>query len=238
MFCSQTCLESWPTPYSENVYFVVANLVMCYLLPLLLISFCYFLIWRRVCCRTLPGEPLGNGRMLVHRSKVKVIKMLLVVIVLFACSWLPLYAIITRIKLGGPITPGTEEWLIFNFLPFAQWLGASNSCINPILYAFFNRKFRAGFWAILRSGSCCSPLYYDTCSDIRTLSGKDSVMIKAKNITHDLGRSKKRMTISTGPSFLIRPIQCKTEVKSNPRTMSLRASTNNARTMGATVDNF
>ncbi|KAL9698343.1 hypothetical protein quinque_001784 [Culex quinquefasciatus] len=47
--------------------------------------------------------------------------------------------------------------------PIAQWLGASNSCINPILYAFFNKKYRKGFAAIIRSRKCCGRLrYYDT----------------------------------------------------------------------------
>lgn len=39
--------------------------------------------------------------------------------------------------------------------PVAQWLGASNSCINPVLYCFFNDKYRRGFAAIIRSRSCC-----------------------------------------------------------------------------------
>lgn len=60
-------------------------------------------------------------------------------------------------------------------------------------------------------------------------------MIKANNIKNDLARSKKRMTISTGPSFLIRPLQCKADTKNNPRTMSLRAPANTVR---STVDNF
>lgn len=45
--------------------------------------------------------------------------------------------------------------------PIAQWLGSSNSCINPILYAFFNKKYRRGFAAIIRSRSCCGRLRCD-----------------------------------------------------------------------------
>lgn len=87
--------------------------------------------------------------------------MLVAVVILFVLSWLPLYVIFARIKLGGEITAWEEETLIF-FTPIAQWLGASNSCINPILYAFFNNKYRRGFTAILKSRRCCSTLrYYD-----------------------------------------------------------------------------
>ena len=157
-------MELWPTEDSANIYFVVAHLLMCYLLPLTLISVCYLLIWRRVCRRTLPGEPHPHGGLvdlMMHRSKVKVIKMLLVVVVSFALSWLPLYVLVTRIKFGGSSPSETEETVIHSLLPLAQWLGASNSCVNPILYAFFNRRFRVGFRAILTSRSCCKPLRYN-----------------------------------------------------------------------------
>jgi hypothetical protein len=98
---------------------------------------------------------------MIHRSKVKVIKMLLVVVVSFALSWLPLYVLFTRVKFGGHPSSETEEAIIHALLPIAQWLGASNSCVNPILYAFFNRKFRTGFKAIITSRSCCKPLRYN-----------------------------------------------------------------------------
>ncbi|XP_068083244.1 neuropeptide SIFamide receptor-like [Anabrus simplex] len=159
----QICIEHWPSGFIGNVYFVVAHLVMCYLFPLVLISVCYLLIWRRVCRRTLPGEPQlpgGGVDLMIHRSKVKVIKMLLVVVVSFALSWLPLYVLFTRVKFGGPPSSEMEESLIHALLPLAQWLGASNSCVNPILYAFFNRKFRAGFHAIITSRTCCGTLRY------------------------------------------------------------------------------
>ena len=76
---------------------------------------------------------------------MKVIKMLLLVVVLFAMSWLPLYALFARLKLGSHPISEWEDQLIRTIAPMAQWLGSSNSCINPILYAFFNKKYRLGF---------------------------------------------------------------------------------------------
>ncbi|KAF6211457.1 hypothetical protein GE061_011969 [Apolygus lucorum] len=205
------CLEAWPTPHSENVYFVVANLVMCYLLPLILISICYLLIWQKVCKRSLPGEQHAHGEQVIQRSKMKVIKMLMVVIVLFACSWLPLYTIITRIKLGGQLSP-SEEYFVHSLLPMAQWLGVSNSCINPILYAFFNRKFRAGFKAILSSRSCCSTLRYDYSAQM-TLNNSLGANVTRKPPVN-------RMTISSGV-----PITKPKRLDLTMRSMSLRTPT-------------
>lgn len=196
------CLEIWPTKYSGNVYFIVANLIMCYLLPLTVISVCYLLIWRRVILRKPPGVKQENTDKIIQTSKVKVVKMLMTVIVLFALSWLPLYAIFTRIKLGGPIDSEIEETVIYVSLPFAQWLGASNSCINPVLYAYFNRKFRTGFKAILFGRSCCSTLYYvPSGSDLRTVSSKQSLFLMTNLKDNSLKRFQTRKTKSCAMLF-------------------------------------
>lgn len=91
----------------------------------------------------------------------QVLKMLLVVIVTFALSWLPLYVLFCIIKFSLASELESADGVIVTMIPVTQWLGASNSCINPIIYAFFNRKFRAGFKAIITSKSCCGPLRYE-----------------------------------------------------------------------------
>lgn len=165
----QVCREDWPTESMGVLYFVVANLVICYLLPLCVITLCYIFIWLKVWRRRPLGEAHDFGvENIIQRSKVKVAKMLLVVVVVFAISWLPLYAIFARLKIGEPLADGSlEQSLIEVAAPVAQWLGASNSCINPILYAFFNSKFRMGFKAILfrRQGSSCCYCWCCCCAD-------------------------------------------------------------------------
>ncbi|XP_030373993.1 neuropeptide SIFamide receptor [Scaptodrosophila lebanonensis] len=156
------CQAVWPPGADGNLYFLLAHLVACYLLPLSLITLCYVLIWIKVSTRSIPGDS-KDAQMdrMQQKSKVKVIKMLVAVVILFVLSWLPLYVIFARIKFGTDIS--TEEFAIIEKLtPVAQWLGSSNSCINPILYAAFNKKYRLGFGAIIKSRSCCGRLrYYD-----------------------------------------------------------------------------
>ncbi|XP_052133022.1 neuropeptide SIFamide receptor-like [Frankliniella occidentalis] len=157
------CREVWPNNMSGEMYFLVANLLCCYVLPLVLISLCYVLIWIKVWRRSIPSDSKdAQMERMQQKSKVKVVKMLVVVVILFVLSWLPLYIIFARVKLGGAPSPWEEE-VVAMATPVAQWLGASNSCINPILYAFFNNKFRRGFQAILQSRRCCGRLrYYET----------------------------------------------------------------------------
>ncbi|XP_055679384.1 neuropeptide SIFamide receptor-like isoform X2 [Lutzomyia longipalpis] len=154
----QLCLEVWPPGTDGALYFLLANLIACYILPMLLITLCYILIWVKVWRRSIPGDS-KDAQMdrMQQKSKVKVVKMLVAVVILFVLSWLPLYVIFARIKFGGAMSPKEEE--IYQVAtPIAQWLGASNSCINPILYAFFNKKYRRGFAAIIKSRSCCGRL--------------------------------------------------------------------------------
>ncbi|XP_001600098.3 neuropeptide SIFamide receptor [Nasonia vitripennis] len=157
------CLERWPNPEDDSLFFLIGNLMLCYVLPMILISLCYVLIWIKVWRRHIPSDTKDDQmERLQQKSKVKVVKMLIVVVILFVLSWLPLYVIFARMKFGGKIADWEEELLPIA-TPIAQWLGASNSCINPILYAFFNKKYRRGFMAILKSGQCCGKLrYYET----------------------------------------------------------------------------
>ncbi|XP_029156860.1 neuropeptide SIFamide receptor-like [Nylanderia fulva] len=157
------CVETWPHPEDGTLFFLIGNLILCYVLPMILISLCYILIWIKVWRRHIPTDTKdAQMERLQQKSKVKVVKMLVVVVILFVLSWLPLYVIFAVIKLGGDIVEGEDEILPIA-TPIAQWLGASNSCINPILYAFFNKKYRRGFIAILKSGRCCGKLrYYET----------------------------------------------------------------------------
>jgi hypothetical protein len=132
-----------------------------------------------------------------QKSKIKVVKMLVVVVILFVVSWLPLYVIFARIKLGGEFAPWEEEILPVA-IPLAQWLGASNSCINPILYAFFNKKYRKGFAAIVKSKKCCGTLrYYD--SVVRANSSSTSLRKSSYYITNNNNSSTRRQITQDAP---------------------------------------
>ncbi|XP_065345599.1 neuropeptide SIFamide receptor-like [Cloeon dipterum] len=154
----QVCEEVWPDPMSGNIYFVVAHLVLCYLAPLGVINVCYILVWRKVWHKSsAQDETFQEHQSVIIRTRARVIKMLVVVVLSFAFCWLPLYSLFFWVKLVGPATLSPrEEAFVSAMLPISQWLGASNSCINPVLYAYFNKRFRASFQSILRSIPCLS----------------------------------------------------------------------------------
>ena len=142
------CHQIWPTFDAQKAYFLSALFILCYVLPLSMIMLCYILIGVKVCRRDAPGVQ-ATGRLIVYKSKVKVLKMLAVIVLLFAFSWLPLYAVYLRLYFGGDVSNSANETIFNIILPIAQWLGSSNSGVNPIIYCFFSKKYRRGFRHIL-----------------------------------------------------------------------------------------
>lgn len=66
------CLEVWPESLNGSLYFLVANLVFCYILPLILISLCYILIWIKVWTRTIPTDTKDDQmERMQQKSKVR-----------------------------------------------------------------------------------------------------------------------------------------------------------------------
>lgn len=135
---------------------------------------------------------MHNGANLVQRSKMKVITMIMYVVVLFALSWLPLYAAFSLIKFCN-LPPVVEKYTIAS-LPIAQWLGAANSSINPLLYAIFNQRFREGYKALL-SGKICQALDYS--NSMKYFSSRAGTALKRKN-----NRKKPEMRKTIGAIYV------------------------------------
>lgn len=147
------CAQFWASDALRNGYFLGVVFVFCFSVPLVLISVFYALITWKVWHRKAPG--IANASKVIYESKVKVLKMLVVVVVLFAVFWIPLYGVNIRLYLATDLDPmGTEFYILTQILvPICQWLGSSNSCVNPIIYCLFSLKFRTGFANLV--GYCC-----------------------------------------------------------------------------------
>ncbi|KAJ2940063.1 hypothetical protein O0L34_g14098 [Tuta absoluta] len=72
----------------------------------------------------------------------------------FLACWLPffLWYVITALCGGGCYSPPAIVAAVF-------WVGYFNSALNPLIYAYFNRDFRAAFRKTL--DSCCRSLCGD-----------------------------------------------------------------------------
>ncbi|KAK2489234.1 hypothetical protein MC885_005513, partial [Smutsia gigantea] len=139
------CREDWPNQEMRKIYTTVlfANI---YLAPLSLIVIMYGRIGISLSKMTVPrtGAQSQERWHVVSRKKQKVIKMLLIVVLLFILSWLPLWAVM-MLSDYAHLSPSELQAINIYIYPVAHWLAFGNSSINPIVYGFFNKKFRRGF---------------------------------------------------------------------------------------------
>lgn len=150
-----TCTEDWEPGIW---FFVVVVFVLCYWLPLIIISASYLKIYLHVIRRSIPGEMIRENEKTNQRQKIKLTKMVAIVVLMFALSWLPLYTVFICIFFKW-LDP--TSYFAKIMVPFVQWLSVSNSSVNPILYAWLNRKYRKGFLILLTSRSCCGHLRWE-----------------------------------------------------------------------------
>ena len=138
------CVESWSTPKALHSYQLYR--VSCYFLFLLQISIVYFLIGHRLYTRQQPGEQTSQSRAKDLLNKRKIIKMLFLVVALFALCWLPY--IINKLLNIFPPRPDYVPPDLFVFV--GNFLGLLNSVANPLVYAVLNKNFRTAFKNALR----------------------------------------------------------------------------------------
>ncbi|NXG06161.1 GALR1 protein, partial [Sakesphorus luctuosus] len=133
------CWEHWPNPRHKKVY-VVCTFIFGYLLPLLLISFCYAKVLNHL------HKKLRNMSKKSEASKKKTAQTVLVVVVVFGISWLPHHVIHLWAEFG--VFPLTQASFLFRVT--AHCLAYSNSSVNPIIYAFLSENFRKAYKQVFK----------------------------------------------------------------------------------------
>ena len=144
----------------EFVYFLVAHLMIRFIVPLVTIFVSYILVFHRILRRQILSAASIETRAttrLLQRSKMRALRLLAAVVIAFFISFLPLYVTFTRLKLAAyligtewVITSDTEVSFWLSVIPIVQWISSANSCVNPFIYNFFDPKFRSRFRQMLR----------------------------------------------------------------------------------------
>lgn len=151
------CTTFWWSKETERAY-MLSVFLACYLVPLLFIAIFYMLIGIRVWKRNVRGLHGTRAQRNIQQSKIRIVRMLVVVFVIFALFWMPLYFINLRIEFHSAISKQEKRLMLRYLMPFAQWLGAANSCVNPFVYCYYSQSFRRSIAHLLRARSCCSKI--------------------------------------------------------------------------------
>ncbi|XP_013773150.2 thyrotropin-releasing hormone receptor-like [Limulus polyphemus] len=140
----ETCTFALSREHYLGYFF--ADLVLFYIFPLLLSCVLYGLIARILFTSEFPrkmakeGNPPSDSVKSTNSSaRVQVVKMLAVVVAVFATLWLPYRALVVYNSFAKHRY--MEPW----FLMFCKTMIFINSAINPILYNAMSVKFRRAF---------------------------------------------------------------------------------------------
>lgn len=143
----------------EIVYYSVARLIFCYIVPLLIIVFCYALVCHRIWKHQIPGshlsEEVERQTRQLQQMKLRALRMIGFVVAAFALAWLPFYITFMRLKLANAfvghwgLSDDDQINLWTTVVPIAQWMSSANSCVNPFLYHFLDPRFRFRFRQML-----------------------------------------------------------------------------------------
>ncbi|XP_045211888.1 substance-P receptor-like [Mercenaria mercenaria] len=179
------CLPQWPTEDFGKYYHLYLVSVQ-YFFPLLVINFSYTRIACRIWGTKVPGNAIDRDNVR-QRTRQKVVKMLIIVVLLFAFCWMPfqLYGIISEFQ------PDINGYKYINVIWFCfNWLAMSNSCYNPFIYGLLNEKFKREYRLLLSKLYC-----------VRKCTTSDTWL--AGNENSDEPNETKRITLTfrAGQSF-------------------------------------
>nr|XP_012307434.1 mu-type opioid receptor isoform X8 [Aotus nancymaae] len=130
-----TLTFSHPTWYWENLL-KICVFIFAFVMPVLIITVCYGLMILR-----LKSVRMLSGSKEKDRNLRRITRMVLVVVAVFIVCWTPIhiYVIIKALVTIPETTFQTVSW------HFCIALGYTNSCLNPVLYAFLDENFKRCF---------------------------------------------------------------------------------------------
>ncbi|XP_074863752.1 G-protein coupled receptor 83-like isoform X2 [Carettochelys insculpta] len=137
------CLPDFPEP-AEVVwkYLDLSTFFLLYLLPLLIITITYAHLAKKLWLRNAIGDITTQQYITHHKNKKKSIKMLVLVVVVFAICWFPLNCYVVLISSLGI---KTKNSLYFTL----HWFAMSSTCYNPFIYCWLNESFRSELKSLL-----------------------------------------------------------------------------------------
>ncbi|KAG5280163.1 hypothetical protein AALO_G00085670 [Alosa alosa] len=135
------CREIWPYPRLKQVYNVLL-FVTLYCIPVTFNLVISFLTGKKLWWASRNFADFDPQSQALYSSRLKmrkkIAKMVVALVLLFAVSWLPLY--LADIWIDHVQHP--PHWVL-QLRPFAQWLGLTNSSLNPICYCFIGDLYRS-----------------------------------------------------------------------------------------------
>ncbi|XP_075724271.1 allatostatin-A receptor-like [Rhipicephalus microplus] len=126
--------------------FQISFFMSSFVVPLAIVFVLYLLMLKRLWLAAAPGGRISAESM---RSKKRVTRLVVVVVVVFALCWCPVQVVLVlkSVDLYGRTMNAPR--IVVQIA--SQILAYTNSCVNPFLYAFLSDNFRKSFRKVI----CC-----------------------------------------------------------------------------------
>lgn len=156
------CITEWPWPDSVDTVeettfrvlkdYFIALFVILYCFPVLFVGFLYSLISFKLWFVASPGNNHKSHRAALQKSRKKVVKLLIAIVVVFSVCFFPSHLMHYYLVFRYDMYLKIEHW---GFVLY--WMSQANSSINPCLYILLNDSFRHDFLKVLSRGrhGCC-----------------------------------------------------------------------------------
>ncbi|XP_048191336.1 probable G-protein coupled receptor 83 [Perognathus longimembris pacificus] len=140
---SSHCLPSFPGSSNQvGKYVDLGTFILLYVVPLLVIVSAYSHLGKRLWVQNAVGDASARQLMAHYQKRKKSIRMLILIVMVFAVCWFPLNCYVVLISSAGI---DAESVLFYAF----HWFAMSSTCYNPFIYCWLNRSFRAKLRCIL-----------------------------------------------------------------------------------------
>lgn len=162
---------------SASSAYTIAVVFFHFILPILVVTYCYMRIWILVIQVRRRVKPEFRTKLTPHT--VRNFVTMFVVFVLFAICWAPLNFIGLAVAANPEqVAPLIPEWLFV----FSYFLAYFNSCLNAIVYGLLNQNFRQEYKKIIIE-FCTARLFYpDSSNDaVDRIKSKPSALISNNN---------------------------------------------------------
>ncbi|XP_056604726.1 probable G-protein coupled receptor 19 isoform X2 [Triplophysa dalaica] len=138
-------------PHSwDGVAYAVVHLLFGFLVPAVLIVSFYQRVVRYIWRIGTDGRTVRRTMNIVPRTKVKTIKMFLMLNVMFLLSWMPFY--VAQLWHPAAVSGPSRQGALF-FIAVV-WISFSSTACKPTLYSVYNANFRRG----MRETFCMSSM--------------------------------------------------------------------------------
>ncbi|XP_016020052.2 melatonin-related receptor [Rousettus aegyptiacus] len=130
--------------YLNNPVFAVTIVSVHFILPLIIVGFCYVKIWIKVlAARDSAGQNPDN-----QLAEVRNFLTMFVIFLLFAVCWCPLNVLTVLASVSAKeIASRIPNWLYLA----AYFIAYLNSCLNAVIYGFLNENFRREYMTVFHA---------------------------------------------------------------------------------------